>query len=77
MKAHPTHDVTRMPLGPRPGKGSRAPTSKYLVTVVTENFVEIEARDEDHARLLVERRLLADFGGPMRQPRVAEIEEVA
>ncbi len=76
MKTPATHDVTRMPLGHRPGLGSRQPTKKYLVTVVTENHVEIDARDVDHARTLVERRILADFGGPMRSPRISEIEEV-
>ena len=73
---HKHHNPDRYPVGPRPQLGSREPVRRYLVTVQTDNLVEVDARDEDHARSLVSRRLLADFGGPMRSPRISEIEEV-
>ena len=70
------HDPNRYPRGNRPGLGSRQPVRRYAVTVVTENHIEVDARDAEHCRTLVEKRLLNDFGGPMRSPRIAEIEEV-
>ena len=73
------HNPHRYPEGPRPtGKSNgRGDTKLYLVTVMTTNFVEVDARDEDHARTLVGRRLLADFGGPMRSPSIESVEEVS
>ena len=78
MKPHPQSqvpDIARLPLGPKPGWNGKS-TRRYVVTVTTENFVEVNARDADHAREQIERRLLNDFGGPTRMPRIAEVEEV-
>ena len=75
MRTH-NHDPHRYPQGTKPDSNGRTPTKPYIVTVTTDNFVEVNARDEDHARTLVTKRLAADFGGRMRQPRISDIEEV-
>lgn len=51
----------------------RADTRPFIVTVVTEHFVDVDATDEDHARRIMERRLHTEFTAT-RRPRITEIE---
>ncbi len=54
----------------KPGRGDTRP---FIVTVVTEHYVDVEAADEDHARRIIERRLHTEFSAT-RRPRITEIE---
>lgn len=61
-----------MPTKQKNGKDVREP---YLVTVVTEHYVEVLASSEEHAREVMQRGLSTEFGST-RSPRVTEIERI-
>lgn len=48
-------------------------TKTYVATVVTTHYVEVQATDNAHARVQVERRLSFDFGGN-RSPKITNVE---
>jgi len=58
----------------KPKSNGRGDTRPYIVTVTTEHYVDVRATDEAHARTIVERRLVAEFGAT-RFPTITEIEE--
>ena len=48
--------------------------SDFIVTVQTTHYVDVKARDEDHARQIAERKLDGEFG-TSRNARIVKIEE--
>lgn len=48
---------------------------QFVVTVTIEQYVTVKARDEDHAREVVERQINAGHFGGHRSSTITEIEQ--
>lgn len=46
---------------------------EFIVTVTTEHYLDVTARDADHARHMAERTLATEFGKG-RSARVSKVE---
>ena len=57
-----------------PGSTVPRPKSTFIVTVTTEHYLDVEARDEDHARKLAERRMISEIG-TTRAATITNIEQ--
>lgn len=58
----------------KPKSNGRGDTRPYIVTVTTAHYVNVTATDVDHARKIVERQMVSEFGAT-RTPTITEIEE--
>jgi len=57
-----------------PHKSNGRDTRPYIVTVTTVHYVDVNATDEAHARKIVERQMIGEFGAT-RTPTITDIEE--